>query len=174
MAQNRYRRKERVEIKKFDLSNVIKYFIFSAIFVAIVVSINKVVMTALSTSPTGRAGNGMLNLYEVHNSGAAFNMFQNNPEAIISASVLSIIVVVLVVLFKSAKLEHGIISSLAMLTSGILVNTYERILNGYVIDYIECAFAPLLPVFNTADILIVFGALGVVMALLTKKQVEKW
>ena len=70
--------------------------------------------------------------------------------------------------FYSARLNQTAISALSFLTAGISMNLYERIQYGYVIDYINCNFAPNFPVFNTADMMIVVGAIGLVFSLLTK------
>ena len=65
-------------------------------------------------------------------------------------------------------MSHNAVSSMALLSSGIFMNMLERMSNGYVIDYISCNFAPNFPVFNTADILIVCGALGIILSLFTR------
>ena len=48
------------------------------------------------------------------------------------------------------------------------MNMVARINDGYVIDYISINSMPNFPVFNTADIMIVFGAIGLIMALFSK------
>ena len=75
---------------------------------------------------------------------------------------------IFIIFTKSAKLKHNAISSMALLSSGIFMNTLERIQNGYVTDYISCNLLPYLPVFNTADILIVCGALGIIISLFAR------
>ncbi len=156
--------------KVFDSGNVFKYFILSIVFALVIFGINKLVLYALSISPTNQVGNGTLTLYEVHNTGAAFNLFANQPQVIIMLSIIVLAVILFVVFTRSAKLSHNAVSSMALLTSGILMNLLDRVSNGYVIDYINCNFAPNLPVFNTADILIVCGALGIIIALFSRNQ----
>lgn len=46
--------------------------------------------------------------------------------------------------------------SLAMIISGALGNFYDRLIQGYVVDFIEFAFVKF-PVFNVADILVTVG-----------------
>ena len=49
------------------------------------------------------------------------------------------------------------------------MNMIERINQGYVIDYIHCDFLQDFPVFNVPDIMIVVGAIGLMLSLLTKR-----
>ncbi len=151
-----------------DPGTIVKYVILTIVFSLVIFGINHLVLRALAISPTGQVGNGMLTLYEVHNTGAAFNLFSNQPEAIVMASFIILAIILLVILTRSARLSHNAVSSMALLSSGILMNLADRLSHGYVIDYINCNFAPNIPVFNTADILIVCGALGIILALFSR------
>lgn len=162
------RRRHREERPIIDFFAIIKYIALSIVFALITFGVNKIVMTAIDMSPTNQVGNGMLTLYEVHNTGAAFNLFAGQSEMIITASFFAVALMAFVVLIFSSKLTYTAISSMALLTAGITMNMVERIQHGYVIDYIHCNFMPNFPVFNTADIMIVFGALGLVIALFSR------
>lgn len=162
------RRRHREERPIIDFFAIIKYIALSIVFALITFGVNKIVMTAIDMSPTNQVGNGILSLYEVHNTGAAFNLFAGQSEMIITASFFAVALMAFVVLIFSSKLTYTAISSMALLTAGITMNMVERIQHGYVIDYIHCNFMPNFPVFNTADIMIVFGALGLVIALFSR------
>lgn len=162
------RRRHREERPIIDFFAIIKYVVLSIVFALITFGVNKIVMTAIDMSPTNQVGNGMLTLYEVHNTGAAFNLFAGQSEMIITASFFAVALMAFVVLVFSSKLTYTAVSSMALLTAGITMNMMERIQNGYVIDYINCNFMPNFPMFNTADIMIVFGALGLVIALFSR------
>ena len=155
-------------VRVVDSGIISKYFILLVIFSLVIYGINYVVLNACSISPTGRVGNGILTLYEVHNTGAAFNLFAGQPGGIIAASFIALIIMIGAVMMFSSKINSSLASSLSLLSSGIFMNMVDRLLHGYVIDYISCDFAPGLPIFNTADILIVFGALGIIIALFSK------
>ncbi len=163
----KYQKKEKKSL--IDFGAIIKYIALTIVFALVIYGINYVVLHAISISPTGQVGNGILTLYKVTNTGAAFNLFSGQPEAIIAASFLAVAALAFVVLVFSAKLTHTAISAMSLLSAGILMNMADRISNGYVIDYIYCNFAPNFPMFNTADIMIVFGALGLILALFSKK-----
>lgn len=153
----------------FDIGAVAQYFALSIIFALLVYGVNFVVRMALEASPTGQCGNGFLTIYEVHNTGAAFNLFANQPEMLISASVLTVLAIVFCVFVFSAKLSSASIAPLGLLTAGISMNTFERITNGYVFDYIQCNFLPDFPVFNTADMMIVIGAICLVFSVFSRR-----
>lgn len=160
-------KKQKTQI--FDFGAVVQYFALTIIFALLVFGVNFVVRMAIEASPTGRCGNGILTIYEVHNTGAAFNLFSGQPEMLISASVLAILAIIFCVFVFSAKLSNASIAPLGLLTAGISMNTFERIVNGYVFDYIHCDFLPDFPVFNTADMMIVIGAICLVLSVFSKR-----
>lgn len=161
----RYQKENRPII---DLFTIVKYVALYIVFALVVFGVDKIVMTAIGMSPTNQVGNGYITMYEVHNTGAAFNLFSGQPEMIITASFFAIAIMAFIVLIFSARLTQTAISGMALLSAGITMNMLSRIHNGYVIDYINCSFLPNFPIFNTADILIVFGALGLVLALFSR------
>lgn len=164
MSRRRYREDRPI----IDFFAIIKYLVLSIVFALITFGVNKIVMTAIDMSPTNQVGNGMLTLYEVHNTGAAFNLFAGQSEMIITASFFAVALMAFIVLIFSSRLTYTALSAMALLTAGITMNMIDRIHHGYVIDYIHCNFMPNFPVFNTADIMIVFGALGLVIALFSR------
>lgn len=173
MSKYRYRDDERPSRrereKKFDAGSISRYIALTAIFSAVIYGMREVISYATKLSPTGEVGNGMLTLHQVTNTGAAFNLFHNQPEMIIVASFLAVAVIAFVAITMSAKLTQSAISAMALLSAGIIMNLSERLTMGYVIDYIHCNFMPNLPVFNTADIMIVCGAFGLILSVLTRK-----
>lgn len=162
------RRQQKENRPLIDIFSIVKYAALYIVFALVIFGVNKIVMTAISMSPTQQVGNGYITMYEVHNTGAAFNLFANQPEMIISASFIAVAIMVFIVLVFSSRITQTAISAMALLSSGITMNMLERIQHGYVIDYINCSFLPGFPVFNTADIMIVFGALGLVLALFSR------
>lgn len=152
-----------------DFYNIVKFFCLWIVFALIAYGVKTVVMSAIKISPTGQVGNGTLTLYEVHNTGAAFNLFAGQPEAIISASMITVLIIAFVVFFASTKINQTAISAMAFLNAGITMNMLERIKDGYVTDYIHCEFLQNFPVFNVPDIMIVIGTISLIFAILTKK-----
>ncbi len=91
----------------------------------------------------------------VHNRGAAFSILTGNRILFIAIAIL----VIIGILFYIKKLEYvdnfdTFIYSL--LIAGILGNLVDRIIYGYVIDYLSFNFGDFFfPIFNFADICIV-------------------
>lgn len=166
---DRNNRKRKKEEKVFDIFAVIRYLAMSILFSVIIWGMKLIVLAATAASPTGQVGNGMLTLYEVQNTGAAFSLFKDQQEMIIMASFLAVAVIAFVVIVTSAKLTQAAISSMSLLSAGIIMNMSERLSQGYVIDYIHCDFLPNFPVFNMADIMIVLGALGLIWTVIAKR-----
>lgn len=163
-----YQRQKNERRPLFDIGTIIQYVVLSAVFALVVFGVNSVVLSAINMSPTKQVGNGVLTLYEVHNTGAAFNLFAGQTDAIIGASFMAIAVIAAIIIFYSARLNQTAISAMSFLTAGISMNMLDRLQHGYVVDYISCNFLPNFPVFNTADMMIVVGAIGLIFSLLTR------
>ncbi len=92
----------------------------------------------------------------VRNYGAAFNIFSGSRLFLSFISVISIIILFYFIFIRENKLinKYG----LSFILSGSIGNGIDRILNGYVIDFIKIKFIDF-PVFNIADIVINIGVL---------------
>ena len=97
----------------------------------------------------------------VKNTGAAFSMFSENTVFLSIVSVLFCAGVL--VYWYRKKPQHPLLkTSLTLLFAGALGNAIDRIFRGFVVDFISTAFMEF-PVFNIADIAIVFGAIALIV-----------
>ena len=128
------------------------------------------ILESLSNSPAQRAGNDFISLYEVHNTGVAFNLFENQPDIIIAVSVILVIIICFFVFARSSIISSSLLSSLAFLTSGAILNLIDRTVYGYVIDYIHIGIIPEFPTFNIPDIFIIAGVFGILNFVFKKNQ----
>ena len=142
------------------------FILMVLVFTLMNVGVKSTVMKALSVSPTGTAGRGALMFEEVRNTGAAFGLFNNNPELLIAVSLLALVIITASVLFFSKRMPLSLISPLSLLASGIAMNLFERISYGYVTDYIKFVSATDFPAFNCSDIMVVCGAIGLIFELM--------
>ena len=165
--QSRRQRQEKAPL--IDIYNIFKFVVIWIILSLAAFGVKKIVMMALSASPTAKVGNGILTLYEVHNSGAAFNLFAGQQEMIITASFFAVAIISFIMIMTSSKQSGTAVSAMSALCAGITMNMIERINLGYVIDYISCEFAPNIPMFNVPDIFIVVGAISLILSVLTRK-----
>jgi signal peptidase II len=99
---------------------------------------------------------GFLCLMLVHNFGAAFGLMKKSRSFFIIFSLFSIFFISFLMKIcktKNLLFEFGCL----FLVGGALGNLIDRILHGFVIDFIYFSFINF-PVFNFADVFITFGA----------------
>jgi signal peptidase II len=105
---------------------------------------------------------GFLHLTYVRNTGVAFGLMQGQRALLIFTG----IVVCIVIMWLYAKTDQNDLLlklSFAMILGGSLGNLYDRIMYGFVIDYIDFR---VFPVFNFADMMINVGILLVIVDLI--------
>ena len=99
---------------------------------------------------------GLFQFRYVENTGAAFSSFSNNTEILTFVTI--IIIAVCLILLLSRKLKPLFINiCLLLVTAGGIGNVIDRLMYGYVIDFIEPLFIDF-AVFNFADCCITVGA----------------
>lgn len=100
---------------------------------------------------------GLFQFRYVENTGAAFSSFSDNTTALTVATV--IILAGCLILLLSGKIRSKFMNvCLLLVISGGLGNVIDRIVNGFVVDFIEPLFIDF-AVFNFADCCITVGAL---------------
>lgn len=91
----------------------------------------------------------------VHNYGAAFSILYGNRIFLVIVSIIAL-VFVYYFLLKNKRFSWMDISIYSLLIGGILGNLFDRIIYGYVVDYLDFyIFGYNFPIFNIADICIV-------------------
>lgn len=112
-------------------------------------------------------------LYYVRNTGAAFSILENNTFLLIIISVVFLIVL------KNYIKKEKTLSSLSMMSFGIIIggiygNLVDRIVRYSVIDYISIKFIKYqFPIFNLADIAITAGVLLLLIDILQEENKKK-
>jgi len=128
----------------------------------------------LSVIDTKPLINNILNLTYSENTGAAFSILRDKTLFLAAFSAI-VLIGLIVFLVKSIKKKEGkmLLLSLSMLIGGAAGNMYDRIVNGYVIDYFEVRFINF-AIFNVADVFIVIGTfLLAIFILLEEKDKAK-
>lgn len=110
----------------------------------------------------------MLGLQLVHNYGAAYGIFQKQTLFLIT---ISVGVLIFCLLFQR-KLGHNTLTKIAVsfLVAGTLGNLIDRVVHGYVIDFIVIY---IIPVFNWADVYINIGIIGLIVDMILHRDSEK-
>lgn len=136
-----------------------KILIFSLIFIIIDVVVKVVVSNCIGLYDTIKVIPGFFNLTYLRNTGAAFSIMENNRMLFIIIGLVAIFLIYKF-LIKDKYLNKLSIISYSMLLGGIMGNMIDRILYGYVIDYLSFnLFGFNAPIFNLADTFIVVSVI---------------
>lgn len=99
---------------------------------------------------------GFLSFDYVKNTGAAFGSFSNSTTLLSAITAVVLLAGIVAIIMKKIKGKYLLTVSV-MIIAGGLGNLIDRIVKGYVVDFIEVRFIDF-PVFNFADILVTCGA----------------
>lgn len=104
--------------------------------------------------------NGFFRLSYAENQGAAFSTFQNQKIILIGLPIITILIIGFFLIKNKNKSKLETISLLFIIGGGI-GNLIDRIMNGYVIDFLDFNFGTYhYPTFNIAD---TFATVGVIL-----------
>jgi len=109
----------------------------------------------------------------VHNTGIAFGMFKNQGGIFIFISIILIILLLYNIIYykrHQENLSRLYIVAFSMILAGAIGNLIDRILFGYVIDFIDFR---VWPVFNIADSAITIGAVIIVVKFFPRSTERK-
>ena len=141
------------------------------IFIAVIFffdQLTKILITkALSLHQSVPLIRGVLHLTLVRNRGAAFGIFKDQAPLFILASLIAIILISVQLKKDKRKIFSMYTLSLSLILAGALGNLADRLLFGYVIDFIDFR---IWPVFNIADSAITIGAILLGYSILTSKN----
>ncbi len=154
--------------KLFNPISILLYFGFWLSFILVAFCLKGLILEKITKLTIFHNKNPFFSIYEIHNSGAAFNILANQQNFIIISSIIAIIILTVIQIKYSAKISAYSSFAMGLLSAGISMNTLERINYGYVIDYFYINLIPNMPVFNIADIMIVLGAIFLICSILKK------
>lgn len=135
-----------------------KNIIYTSFFLIIMDQIVKyIVATNLNLLESIRVIKNFLYITYVQNDGAAFGILQNGRWGFIVLGMFAIYFIIRYILAIKEISKFDFVSY-SFIIAGIIGNLIDRILFGYVIDYIDIYILGYnFPVFNIADMLIVIG-----------------
>ena len=144
---------------KFYLNNKINYLII-IIFFCILDQLSKIYIN-LNLNKLLNKDLYLFTIQFVRNYGAAFNLLSGNRLFLCFISVISTIILSYFIFISENKLINRY--GLSFILAGSIGNGADRILNGYVIDFIKIKFVDF-PLFNIADIAINIGVLILIIS----------
>lgn len=116
--------------------------------------------------------NNVFDLIFVQNTGAAFSIFENSRIFLIAFSVIAVILILLYVIKNASKYSLMAVFWSSLLVSGIVCNLYERVIFGYVRDFIKLNFIDF-AVFNISDIYINLSVFALVFIIIKNNYLRK-
>ena len=102
---------------------------------------------------------GILNFTLVKNEGAAFGIAQGTSYILLGISIVICLAVFGTILFLKRK-DESVSPGFYLILSGGLGNILDRMLRGFVVDFID---TPFIATFNVADSLIVIGVIWLIV-----------
>ena len=152
-----------------------KFIVMSVLIVVILVLdlVTKYIIDGMYEEGTGvSAIPGLFNIISVHNYGAAWGIFEGSQVMLIIMSLIFLGIFIWYFIVEKKK-SWLFIVTFAFLFAGCLGNLYDRIVFGYVRDFIQFAFWQSFPIFNFADTFLTIGVIMFIIYLLIplfKKQ----
>ena len=110
----------------------------------------------------------LFSLDYVKNYGAAFNLLSGNRFLLSIISIIITIILLYIILLKK-NIKNIDLISYSFILAGTAGNGIDRIINGYVIDFINLNFINF-PVFNVADISINIGFILIIYGFIKYKK----
>lgn len=145
----------------------------SLLFVVIDQVVKILVINKMALQQSITIINNFFNITYVRNTGAAWSILSGNVLLLIIISVLAL-VTIYYYLIKDKDLNKIDIVSYSMLIGGIIGNLIDRIVHGYVIDYLDFKiFNYNFPIFNIADTLIVISIIIIGISLIVGEYREQ-
>jgi signal peptidase II len=151
------------------------HWLWISLFVFVVDQVTKHAVTASFQYGESKYILSWFNLVLAHNTGAAFSFLAGasgwQREFFISVTV--IISIVLMWMLKNNRSNRVLSIALTLVIGGAFGNLYDRVLHGYVIDFVQWHVAGYFwPAFNVADSAICLGA-GLLIFDSFRKPVEE-
>lgn len=108
----------------------------------------------------------------IKNYGAAFSLFHTHTSLLIAVSGLILVLTIYYIFDNIKRFTNRDILFSSLLCAGIVCNLAERIVDGFVSDYI-CIKHIAFPIFNVSDIYICIGAFALICNILFNNDNEQ-
>lgn len=126
--------------------------------------IKKIVLDNIAYQEKVAFIDGLYGWTYIRNEGIAWGMFDENPQLL---SVFTGVIIVIGLIYLAGPFKRPLAYDIfiPMIIAGGLANTIDRVMRGFVVDYIETLFIDF-PVYNFADCLVCVGAFALVFYLI--------
>ncbi len=147
-----------------------KLFIFTIIFVLLDQLSKGLVNIYFNLNESIEIIPNFFNLTYVHNQGAAFSIFTGARWLFIIIAIIALNII-FIFFIRDKKLKNSEIVTYSLLIGGIIGNLIDRILYGYVVDFLDFTiFGYNFAIFNLADSFIVIAIIILLILALGEKK----
>ncbi len=120
---------------------------------------------------------GFFNIRFTQNDGAVWGIFSNSPHAFIPIIITSLsIIALIIVIYYFLKIDTKCVlelTSLSFIIGGAVGNIIDRILQGYVVDFLDVFIKNYhWPTFNVADSFITVGVIMIIISIWRGKCIQ--
>ncbi|MFU0833721.1 MAG: Lipoprotein signal peptidase [Oscillospiraceae bacterium] len=130
--------------------------LLSALFIAVDQILKLLVVEYLKPDGIKTVISGLLSFQYVENRGAAFSILQNQRWVFVGITVV-ICALIIYALFRYPNHEFFSYAASALIIGGGIGNLIDRVVHGYVVDYIHVSFFA--AIFNFADCCVTVGTI---------------
>ena len=147
-----------------------KVLIISAVFLFVDQLIKGLMTHFLNVGDTVEVIKNFFSITLIQNTGAAFSIMSQNTVFLILMTFVVLIAIYFIVI-KDHELNKFESITYGILVGGILGNFVDRIINGYVIDYMHFTFGSYsFPIFNFADTCIVTSVILIIIDMYRRRN----
>ena len=149
-----------------------KSLIIATIIVIIDQVLKIVIDNILSINESTQVIPNVFYITKVYNTGAAWSLFEGSGILLI---IIAIVAFFLLLKYQNYFMENKRnILAFALIYGGLVGNLIDRVIYGYVIDYLHIyIFGFSFPVFNLADMAIVVGFLLIIIAIIKGEEHDR-
>lgn len=153
-----------IKYNKKKILTVVLQLAGIALLVAVDLLIKKIVLDNIALYEKVDFIEGLFGWTYIQNTGVAWGMFDGNPELL---SVFTGVIIALGLIYLAGPFKRPLAYDIfiPVIIAGGLSNMIDRIMRGFVVDYIETLFIDF-PVYNFADCLVCVGAFALVFYLI--------
>jgi len=145
------------------MKDTTKKTLYVFVFALVIVLIDQVIKSVISKKII--LGESVWFITYIQNTGAAFGIFKDATMLFIWAAI--IVIGAVLAFYDKIPKKTDIRIYAGLILGGAVSNLIDRMMFGYVIDYIDLK---VWPAFNLADAAITIGVIGVIIYLLRKKK----
>jgi len=153
-----------IKYNKKKILTVVLQLAGIALLVAVDLLIKKIVLDNIALHEKVDFIEGLFGWTYIQNTGVAWGMFDGNPQLL---SVFTGVIIALGLIYLAGPFKRPLAYDIfiPVIIAGGLSNMIDRIMRGFVVDYIETLFIDF-PVYNFADCLVCVGAFALVFYLI--------